>query len=135
MPLLIDSIFRLSTSVIMKELSLEGSRGLNLKLEQTPINEVSKSHSDTAKERITSIQNTFATLTMKLERLGCINAKDILRAIKVFESCAEDITSKDYQKLLQMTLRMVEEEYRSCSSHVQRIWKLTEGRGRCLCCV
>ncbi|XP_047468526.1 leucine-rich PPR motif-containing protein, mitochondrial-like [Penaeus chinensis] len=116
------------TSVIMKELNSKGRRGVNTNFEQSLNNEASKSHSDAVKEVITPMQNTLATLTMKLERLGCINAKDILRAVKVFEGCAGNITSKDYQKLLQMTIRMVEEEYRSGASHVQRVWKLTDGR-------
>lgn len=126
------AIFLLRTSVIMKELNSKGGRGLDANFEPSLNDEVSKSHSDAVKEVGTSIQNTFATLTMKLERLGCINAKDILRAVKVFEGCTENITSKDYQKLLQMSVRMVEEEYRSSASHVQRVWKLTDGRGKCL---
>ncbi|XP_063589389.1 leucine-rich PPR motif-containing protein, mitochondrial-like [Penaeus indicus] len=116
------------TSVIMKEFNSKGRRGVNTNFEPSLNNEASKSHSDAVKEMTPPIQNTLATLTMKLERLGCINAKDILRAVKVFEGCAENITSKDYQKLLQMTIRMVEEEYRPGASHVQRVWKLTDGR-------
>ncbi|XP_042857897.1 leucine-rich PPR motif-containing protein, mitochondrial-like isoform X2 [Penaeus japonicus] len=115
------------SSFIMKDLYSSRARFMS-NFEQSPSNEASDTHSNTAEEGMTSIQNTFETLTMKLERLGSINAKDILRAVKVFEGCVENVTTKDYEKLLHMTLRMVEEEYRSCGSHVQRVWKLTEGR-------
>nr|XP_045597235.1 leucine-rich PPR motif-containing protein, mitochondrial-like isoform X1 [Procambarus clarkii] len=67
-------------------------------------------------------------LKMKLEKLGQLNVSDLERAVSSLTQRTDALTDHDCLKLLNFTLRMVQNEYRSCASVVESIWKLCTER-------